>query len=351
MNKYILLFLTALLLQSCRHLIDGMSGATKNYDPNGNSLYHRTDETQLKVGELQVLGEVKKPGKVKLKNFYKREVFCKQAVPDSATEIAFIGAYRYRGYSLFDLLNPFIAEKKNAEAFRPSIDLYIIIENDKGDRVVFSWSEIYHTHNPHQIIIATEWAPIKPYKKEVDYPNANLWKVVAANDMFAFRELENPTKITVKSFDKKEYEINRDLKDPFTPTVRLVVNNEEVNQIDSTTVGLFKTEYNSIFYGMGMGYHHAASLRGIELQKVVLPYVKSAKQMSRNGLVCFAGLDGYRAVYSFSELFNRVDQVKPILAIPNKGDKNGYFRIYNPMDFYADRSVKGLAEIFLFMEL
>lgn len=112
---------------------------------------------------------------------------------------------------------------------------------------------------------------------------------------------------------------------------------------------MFKTEYNSIFYGMG--FHRAASFMGIALQNVVLHYVKGAKQLFRNGLVCFAGLDGYRAVYSFRALFNRIDQVKPILTIPNKGDKNGNFLIYNPMDFYADRSVKGLAEIYLFEDL
>jgi hypothetical protein len=75
MNKYILLILSLLLIQSCKLLPDAISGATKGYDLNGNSLYHRTEETKLKVGELQVMGEVKKPGKVKLKNFYKREVF------------------------------------------------------------------------------------------------------------------------------------------------------------------------------------------------------------------------------------------------------------------------------------
>jgi hypothetical protein len=68
------------------------------------------------------------------------------------------------------------------------------------------------------------------------------------------------------------------------------------------------------------------------------------------GLVCFAGIDGYRAVYSFSELFNRLDQVMPILAISDNIEKEGYFRIFHPSSFYADRSVKSLSEIYLFQE-
>lgn len=338
----------ALLLSSCNLIPDAFTGATKNYDTNGNSLYHRTDETSLATGDLFIEGEVKNPGEVKLKKYYKREVFYKQATPNDSGNYNFVGAYRYRGYSLFDILNPFIVEKKNVEAFRPSTDLYIIIENDKGDKVTFSWAEIFLTNTPHQVIIATEMAPIKPYKKEVDYPTGKVWKIVAANDLFAFRELENPTKITIKSFDKKEYEINRELKNPFTPTVNVVIADKLVSTIDSTYNQKATVEYKSIFYGMGMGYHASPTFKGVELMPIVDN--DEAQRWMQKGLVCFAGLDGYRVIYSYSELFNRVDQVKPILAIPDKYSESGYFRIYHPSSFYADMSAKALAEIYLFEE-
>jgi len=197
----------ALLLPSCSNHPDGISGATKDYSSNGNSFYHRTAETELKTGALRVDGEVREPGKVNLKKFFKREVIYKQAVRNDSGQLAFIGAYRYRGYSLFDLLNPFILEKKNAKEFVPATDVYIIIENDSGDRVVFSWAEIFLGHNMHQVLIATEQADVEPYKVKVSYPKDSVWKVVAANDLFAYRELKNPSRIVVKSFDRKHYEI------------------------------------------------------------------------------------------------------------------------------------------------
>ena len=257
------------IVSSCNLLPDAISGASKVYDKNGNSLYHQTDETKLRVGELFVEGEVKSPGKVNLKDYYKREVFYKQAIPSKDGEVDFTGAYRYRGYSLFDILNPFILAKKNAETFRPSIDLYVIIENDKGESVVFSWSEIFHIHNPHQVILATEIAPVEPYKVEVNYPAGKVWKVVAANDLFAFRELDNPTRIIVKSFDKKEYAINKELRNASSFKVDVVLNNQLAMTIDTMISENELIQYNSIFYGMGMGYHHSPEFNGIELQRII----------------------------------------------------------------------------------
>jgi hypothetical protein len=248
------------------------------------------------------------------------------------------------------LLNPFIVEKKNAEEFRPATDVYIIIENDKGERVVFSWAEIYLTNIPHQVIIATEQASIEPYKREVDYPKGNVWKVVAANDLFAFREIENPTRITVKSFDKKDYVIDRELNEPFSPTVNIIINDELKYVVDDKNKELIR-KYNSVFYGMGMGYHDTPSFEGVLLSSFVDEDLKlDESKWMRNGLACVVGKDGFRNIFSVSELFNRVDQVHPILAIPSVDSGSGQFRLYHPSVFYADFSVKNLAEIYMFTE-
>jgi hypothetical protein len=385
-----------LALGSCNFIAetwaDAISGASKAMAMDGNSLYHQTDEVSLETGTLEVAGEVKNPGTVNLNNHYKREVFIKEARYHHDTGTEFIGSYRYRGYSLFDLLHPFNQDKKNAEEFRPAIDLYVLIENDLGETVAFSWSEIFHTINPHQVLIATEVAPIVPYRKEVDYPAGVKWKVVSAGDLFAWRTLENPVKITVRSFDKKGYPIDRDLEPMHSQYIRVVYGgaqdrddmdwaaaggatppaaeagsaaggarlNEGVAkrpgwldglQVLPEEVTAAAVRYHSSFYGMGMGHHPTKYFEGPRLD-VVLGMEEAFAEASwnRNGLVCFAGIDGYRAVFSFSELFNRADQVFPILAVPENPMDGGHYRIFHPSDFYADRSVKSVAEIYLFLE-
>lgn len=354
-KKLSVVIFLSIVISACNVLpekiADAISGASKTRAQNGNSLFHQTEETSLATGTLEILGEVKRPGLVNLDDHYKREVVIKESVFNAETGIEFIGAYRYRGYSLFDLLHPFVADKKNAEIFRPAIDLYVVIENDRQESVVFSWSEIFHTNIPLQILIATEAAPIVPYRKEVDYQMGEYWKIVAANDLFAYRVLENPVRITVHSFDKKEYPINRDPKPLFSPQVNVVINDRQIATIQPEEDPSAYTRYYSSFYGMGMGYHEAQYFQGPVLQNLLRGHVDFFNpQWNRNGLVCFASVDGYRAIFSFSELFNRTDQVFPILAVPDNPTDGGFYRIFHPLEFYADRSVKSVKEMYFFKE-
>ncbi|MFP4556906.1 MAG: hypothetical protein ACLFNU_08560 [Bacteroidales bacterium] len=350
--KYIIIFLTiAVTAHSCNLIPDAISGATRGYDANGNSFYHRTKETNLKTGELWIDGEVKNPGKVNLRKLYKREVFYKEGVPNDSGKIDFVGAYRYRGYSLFDILNPFFLEKKNAAEFVPDTDAYIIIENDKGDKVVFSWAEIYLTQIPHQIIIATEQASIQPYKREVDYPKDEIWKIVAATDLYAFRQMENPTKITLRSFDKKHLPIDRELENPYSPQVNITLNDNLLTVVDSKYKSDCKVTYKSVFYGMGMGYHDTPTFTGYPLAPIVWQGFKENEfSWMRKGLALVVGKDGFRNILSVSELLNRADQAEPILAIPPDYKSKGHYRLYLPWAFYADFSVRNLAEIYFFTE-
>lgn len=334
--------------------VDAKSGATIKATSKGNSLYHNTELINMQAGALEVTGEVQNGGKVDFSKFYKKEVFVKEALVKGSDQ-EFIGAYRYSGYSLFDILNEFKLEKKNVELFRPEIDLYIVIENDKNESVVFSWSEIFHTSKLHEIILATEAAPIEPHRKSVSYPVSKTWKIVAANDLYSHRNIENPTRLTVLSFNKKDYTIKRDLDPVYSAELKIVIDNLSSQAVSDfyiqkpdSTENLFK--YNSTFYGMGMGYHPSPVFKGILLNDEFSSHINLLdNSLIKNGLLCFVSVDGYRAIFSFSELFNRVDQVSPMLAITENGD-GGYYRIYLPSDFYADRSVKGLSEIFLFKE-
>lgn len=348
--------ITAVMLNSCTILpdkwVDAITGATLDFAQDGNSLYHQTAEVSLKPGELSVEGEIKNAGKINLKKYYKREVVLKESRFDIDSGIMFTGAYRYKGYSLFDLLHEYNLDKKNTALFRPQIDAYIKVENSNGESVVFSWSEIFHTTSPHQIIIATEMAPIIPYRVEVNYPVGEKWRVVSAGDLFAFRMLEDPVKITVYSFDRKEYQINRDIRPLYSDAVTVFLEEVKLHTIQPQKDGSPRLTYYSSFFGMGMGYHHANNFTGplltCLLEGVLDPF---DARLNRNALVCFASADGYRAIYSYSELFNRVDQTAPILAITANQDDGGYYRNFLPDDFYADRSVKALKEMYIFSPL
>lgn len=331
------------------HPADAISGAS-GLPQGGNSLFHQTEETTLSKGEILVVGEVKNNESIDFSKLYKREVIVKESLYDSAG-INFIGAYRYKGYSLFDMLNTVELAKKNQEAFRPIIDLYVIVRNAAGESAVFSWAEIFLTADPHQVLIATESAPIKPYRKEVDYPVTENWKLVSARDLFAFRNIENPSSIEICSFDRKDFPIIRDLEPLYSENIAVWKQDTLLKTITTIPENLPTHEYITNFYGMGMGFHPNDGFKGVSLGKMLEDMLHFYDpELNRTGLVCFAGADGYRAVYSYSELFNRPDGLSPILDISQQDSSGGRFRLFHPEEFYADRSVKALQTIYLFTE-
>ena len=325
---------------------DALTGASKNFASGGNSLFHRTEPVRMQQGTLMLAGEVTVAGPIDLKGLYERETVVREARHDSSG-MALVGAYRYKGYSLLDLLNDNVLAKKNAELFRPAIDLYLIVENETGQRVVFSWSEIFHTARPHQIMIATAAAPVLPYKREVTYPVSPIWRIVAADDLNNERFLENPSKITVVSFDKKEYPINREIKPLFSSAIDVRLHDSIVAVLGPDQASQEHLHYETTFYGMGMGYHSVDGFSGPSVEVLLKPFTAHLHdELSGSGLVCFSGLDGYRTVFSYSELFNRADGIKAILAVNE--EEGGMFRLFHPADFFADRSVKALQEVYIF---
>jgi hypothetical protein len=160
-----------------------------------NSFYDNTETFSLPLRELTVDGEIANPGIVDFAVLPVHSVIVREALLDSAGGDRFTGAFRYDGFSLFDVLEKRIIRKANAEEFSPIIDLYIEIENDEGDKVVFSWGEIYYLNNLRKIIIATGVSRIVPSRTK------DLWvlpeenKIVAACDFFSDRAVKSVSEI------------------------------------------------------------------------------------------------------------------------------------------------------------
>ena len=131
-----------------------------------NNFYDNVETYALPVKDLYIEGEVANPGKVDFSVLPVHSVIVKETLLDSAGGDRFAGAYRYDGYSLFDILNNSILKKANSAEFRPIIDLYVEIENGSGEKVVFSWGEIYYPNNLHKILIASGVAQNCTFKDE-----------------------------------------------------------------------------------------------------------------------------------------------------------------------------------------
>jgi hypothetical protein len=311
-----------------------------------NNFYDNTETFQIPVRELTVEGEIANPGKVDFSKLPKHSVIVKETLLDTAGKDEFVGAYRYDGYSLFDILEKRILNKANAEEFSQIIDMYIEIENDRGEKVVFSWGEIYYPNNLHRILIADAVSRIVPSK------TGELWelpaesKIVAGNDLISERNIGSPVKITVKSFPKT-FEVRKGLSPMFSKQVRLFDHGNFAGSITGYPPDAREVTYNTIFYGRGKGIHSTEPFTGLMLKDILdgtFPFTRGALQQ---GIMCIAAQDGYRCSVSFSELFNRNDQQEFIIVRTNPDEDGGLFRIFPASDFFSDRAIKSVSEIHL----
>jgi hypothetical protein len=353
MKSITLFFLFFLSLVSCKQVPEkngntAVSSTNQLIDSSDmtNNFYDNTETNALPLQDLIIEGEVANPGKVDFSVLPIHSVIVKEALLDSAGGDRFVGAYRYDGYSLFDILDKRVLKKANSKEFNPIIDLYIEIENSKGEKIVFSWGELYYPNNLHKIIIATGVSRIVPSKTKDLWPLPSESKIVAATDLVTERNISSPVKITVKSFPISLV-VNRNLSPLYSPKVDVYIASEKIAAIDRIPEKMNIETFNTIFYGRGKGIHSTSPFKGALLKDILIDYYPVSRENIKKGMMVLVGKDGYRCAVSYSELFNRNDQEEFLLVKTNKDEDGGLFRTFPASDFFSDRAIKALSEIHL----
>jgi hypothetical protein len=310
-----------------------------------NNFYDNTESYPLPVKELMIDGEIAEPGKVDFSALPLHSVIIKETLLDSAGGDRFVGSYRYDGYSLFDILDKKILRKENSAEFNPIIDLYVEIENDKDEKVVFSWGEIYYPNNLHRIIIASGVSRIVPSKTKELWPLPVTSRIIAGSDLVTERNISDPVRITVRSI-RKSFQVIKGMSPMYSKEFRLFDGEKQLAAIAPETGGKEIT-FNTVFYGRGKGIHSTSPFTGLKLRDVIGKYYPESRVSLKTGLFCFAGTDGYRCAVSYSELFNRNDQQEFLLIRTADQEDGGLYRIFAAADFFSDRAIKSLSEIHL----
>lgn len=336
MKKLTLLITAAMLL-----LAASVTGQT-------NDFYDDAPTNQLKGSKkILVTGEVEKEMTVDITLLPKHSIIVKETSLKDGN-VSFTGAYRYDGFSLYDILDKIVLKKKNEAEFPPIIDLYVEVTNDRGEIAIFSWGEIYYPVNMHRLMIANSVARIVPSKAKDLWPLPLETKIIAGNDLITARNISNPVKITVKSLDSK-YTINRTITPLFSETVKICVNAKQRKIISELPESMNRESYQTVFYGRGMGIHGTTPFTGIMLQDVLNGYYQKVPEALCKGIVVIAGLDGYRTAFTLSEIVNRNDQQEVLLVDKDNYEGAGRFSLFPAGDFFSDRAIKAVMEIDLLL--
>jgi L-asparaginase / beta-aspartyl-peptidase len=297
--------------------------------------------------KILVTGEVQKEVTVDMSRLPLHSITVKETTLSDSVA-GFTGAYRYDGYSLYDILDKVVLKKKNEAEFPPIIDLYVEVTNDRGESVIFSWGEIYYPVNRHRLLIATSVARIVPSKAKDLWPLPVETRIVAGNDLVTSRNISNPVKITVKSLDSK-YVINKGMTPLFSETMKICVNGKQRTIMTELPQTFDNETYQTVFYGRGMGIHGTTPFRGAMLAEILKGQYRKSAEALRQGLVVIAGADGYRAAFTLSEIINRNDQQEVLLIGRDNYEGAGRFSLFPAGDFFSDRAIKAIMEIDLLL--
>lgn len=319
---------------------------TVDKSDRNNNFYDNEPTYLLPIAALEIAGEIENPGKVDFSKLPKRSVIVKETLLNEDGSNAFVGAYRYDGYSLFDILTNRILKKNNRAVFPPIIDTYVEVENAKGEKVVLSWGEIFYPNNLHNILIATDVMRIVPSKSKDLWPLPAESRLIISADLITERNISSPTKITVKSYPRS-FTINRAIDPLISPEILIRDNNRVMEKLTALPESIPSETLHSIFYGKGRGIHSTQPFTGIFLKELLKEKFRFNRDNLRTGLITIVGLDGYRVVYSFSEVMNRNDQAEVMVVPLDAGVDGGKFRIFPSCDFFSDRAVKAVSEIYV----
>jgi len=309
-----------------------------------NDFYDDAPTVKLKGStKILVTGEVQKDVTIDVTRLPKHSLTVKETTLTDG-KVGFTGAYRYDGYSIYDILDRVVLKKKNEAEFPPIIDLYVEITNDRGESVVFSWGEIYYPVNRHRLIIATSVARIVPSKAKDLWPLPAETKIVAGNDLITSRNISNPVKITVKSLDSK-YPINKGMTPLYSETMKICVNGKQRAILTELPEDMDSETYKTVFYGRGMGIHGTTPFAGGMVHQLLGDYYRLSPVALQKGLVVIAGLDGYRAAFTLSEIVNRNDQQELLIIDQENYEGAGRFSLFPAGDFFSDRAIKAVMEI------
>lgn len=309
---------------------------------NTNDFYDDAPTFDLGKLNIKIDGDIETPTNIDGKNLPLRSVIVKETLlhHDSSK---FIGAYRYDGYSLYDILNSLRIDKKTKN-FNPIIDLFVIVSNDAGDSVILSWGEIFYPVHRHEIIIATQVMRIVPSKTKDLWELPKEVKLIVASDLLTERNIASPSKITVCAAPIPADESKKGSA-LFSENINIYKFDEKIELITNLpSEGSFQ-DYPSVFYGRGRGIHGVRTFHGVELDKYLSKYFPITVENIKKSYIVVKGSDDYHGVYTYSEIFNRNDQASFLLTLRDEGQPGYKFALYPTPDFFSDRAIKSITEI------
>ena len=264
------------------------------------------------------------------------------------------GVFRYRGAPLKTLLEIASIKKVNTD-FSKNVDLAVIVTDNNGKAIVLSWGEIFY-QNPADIIVAAFANPIIPhhsckichapgvYKSRLAKLHRKIVfpKLVISEDRFSDRSLDGIKSIEVIDLHPRVVKEKQTLL--FSPVLTIT------GAVKKPLILRSLSSYRHIglkakMIGEGKGYHGIIDFTGVPLKSL---FEDAGLNYNLKTVFMVSAPDGYRALFSYGELFLNYKGDSVIIADRMDNHlikKGGRFFLIQPADLMADRDVQSVRKI------
>lgn len=268
----------------------------------------------------------------------------------------YFGDFEFRGVPLVTLISMAGPRKESSSFMRPT-DLAIVVQNESGKRVSFSYGELLF-RAPSDVVLAFDAEPMIP-KRSCDSchkdRSGHNWqsvlnrkqvfpRLIAGRDLDADRSLEGVMSIEVVELFSPAPQPKS--KSQPLASESIAIRDGAAGIATTRSLGSYpRHEVHALEVGDAMGYHGEVRCEGALLTDVLT--ASKAPSGPDVGYV-IAAADGFRATISSAELFSAV-QPPPILIVDRCNGQSlkeqGNFKLIVANDTIAERWVKSVATI------
>lgn len=292
-------------------------------------------------------------------------------------------ALELEGWSLKDVLSRLGPGKKAPDGFDRPLDTYVLVTGRDGRRALFSWSEVFmagdggpllasrarlvlpHHHDklPGQRVDPTVLQDVRGRNRadlgscEACHDGGSLLRLAlpkglllaAPSDPYGGRFVEDVARVEIRQAGIPG-------KDERATHGKAFVDAPDLVGPDGARIPLDEARFKAgaaaqatdAAFGEGMGYHGVRHWTGVDLGSLLRPLLPRDAD-PRNCFVLITAADGYRSLFSGSEVFQAPEGRSTLLADRINGEPlqggSGRYHAVPRADFYIDRDVRMVKEI------
>ncbi len=259
-----------------------------------------------------------------------------------------MGAYIYHGIPVYFILDGIVPLKTENDSFDRPLDLMVSFTSASGKTSRFSYGELTMCDDNNPVTLAFHRSQLFPskssekYKKNIYTKPLKGFRLICPGDLYDDRYLDNVISIRfslLRTTNTLFPELNKK-KNCNSEHLYYIRNGKRYKSSFTKIPIITISNWFRIGHGRGIKSTNFDSVKGYSLTAWLEKYLGPGKP---GDYYIFAGCDGYRSIFSWTEIFQTSNGKKMIIITEMNRQRKKKGLTLGPLgDFFVDRCIWGL---------